>query len=247
MSSSTESNTGLAKIQALFERLFKDTTQKTINISFKELKSKELEENLLYTEAIFKTIEDNSEGNIIPKIKHGRVQLPTLAGQNSAYPIMSDPRPVGIEVYISDPKKLPAYFKIISNNINVTKQKTVLPIEQKHRPEIKLNTGMYIKGKQLLRTGEKSNKKVFNQTDEDLLYFLYYEFLQDEKSCFNLIFLMEKLGKAKGTIKNRIGEINQIIKDGVSIEKNAIPDLIKLEGTRKGYYLNPMLVSKSQK
>ncbi len=110
------------------------------------------------------------------------------------------------------------------------------------KEDITLKTlGIEIKGNYVSKG--KGGFKI-NPTDRQLIDFLHYRFSEEKNWCSEIDVLEKELGKAKGTLKNRIGYINNEIRKIVSgDQKTNIDDFIKYESGR-GYHLNSRFVIK---
>jgi hypothetical protein len=103
--------------------------------------------------------------------------------------------------------------------------------------------GIIIKGNHILKGDEK---KKINVTDKALIYFLYYKSLNNSEECVSLKDLSTsiEINKAEGYIRNRIIEINKLVRQIISKNvKVRIGKFIKKELGR-GYHLNPKILHK---
>lgn len=110
--------------------------------------------------------------------------------------------------------------------------------------EIRLKSlGIKIRGDEILRNDILKEK--LNLTDQKLLYFLYYRFLDNPDECFKVNKIAQEIKKKAGNIKNRITMINKKIGNIIYPNKNKGIIFIKNESNR-GYHLNPtyMIVTK---
>ena len=106
------------------------------------------------------------------------------------------------------------------------------------REEIRLKSyGIKIIGKNIYCKNIK-NKKVFNQTEESLIYFLYIKHINNKDECFNIETLAKELNTSSGYLKNRIINIHKILGKVVSEITPPNIQFIKNEKGR-GYHLNP--------
>lgn len=103
---------------------------------------------------------------------------------------------------------------------------------------IELKTlGIVIEGDYIIYQKRKTQK--INTTDKKLLNFLYLRFTEDRQICSKKGRLAQELGTSEGNVRNRISFINNEIRKIIACGKNNIDDLIKYEGIRRGYLLNP--------
>lgn len=105
------------------------------------------------------------------------------------------------------------------------------------REEIKLKTlGVSIEGKYIYRKGLKG-EEVFTNTEEKLIYFLYFNNKGDH---FNTKTLAEKIGTTAGYIKNIIANIHK--KMGEKISRDNPPKIrLIVSKPKRGYCLNSKL------
>lgn len=110
-----------------------------------------------------------------------------------------------------------------------------------NREEIILRTlGIKIKGNCIFVKKLVNNKKVFDPTEEALIYFLYFKFLKNKEECFSIQTLAKELKTSEGHLKNRMTNIHKIIRKTIS-ENRAIRDNLIKNTFGRGYRLNPRL------
>ncbi|MCX6757611.1 MAG: hypothetical protein NTZ44_01890 [Candidatus Nomurabacteria bacterium] len=103
--------------------------------------------------------------------------------------------------------------------------------------EIDLRTlDIKIQGNYLVYKKKKSQK--INNTDKQIIHFLYYKYMKDKDYCFKKEILAKEFATSMGNIKNRISSINNEIKKLIVKGKTSIDDFIKNE-PKRGYHLNP--------
>ena len=105
-------------IKIILETRLNDTVE-SVYYSFLDLaRLSPLLKNQMGVERAFLIIQENSDRNITFRIRKGRHPLPNLAGQAGVYPELSDPVPVGIEVYVSQWANLDEYFDLILKRLS---------------------------------------------------------------------------------------------------------------------------------
>jgi len=114
------------------------------------------------------------------------------------------------------------------------------------REEISLKTlNIKIQGC-FMSKGKDKPKKVFNSTDEALIYFLYLKSVENKNECFQANCLVVEIEREMGKkteeyIKNRIVLINKFVKELIVKGKTNIDNFIKYERGR-GYHINPKIL-----
>lgn len=96
-----------------------------------------------------------------------------------------------------------------------------------------------IKGNRISNSASKL-KKVFNPTEENIIYFLYYKFLGNPNECFKIPQIAKEFEVSEGNTKNRISNINKVLKNTISKNQHIKIELIKNE-SKRGYHFNPQL------
>jgi hypothetical protein len=104
-------------IYKLLEERLENKNQELVYFSFKELTCEPLLQSHVGIKKIFNLIQNNSAGHISFEIKMGRLRRGDMAGQTGAYPDSTNPLPIGIEIYLSDPKKLKKYFQQVITKV----------------------------------------------------------------------------------------------------------------------------------
>jgi hypothetical protein len=105
--------------------------------------------------------------------------------------------------------------------------------------------GIRIKNNLIIR----GNKKIkINPTDRALIYHLYYKSRSNKEECCSLKDLSEVTGKAEGYIKNRITNINRLIKEIIlkGVQSKIVRFIVNGKNKR-GYHLNPRIIHKKKK
>jgi hypothetical protein len=104
----------LEKIEAVKRILiskFKGSSKESQFISFEELAKEPELRDQMGVKKIFAFVEKISNEAITFEVITKRVEMPSRAGQEGAYPQLSNPIPVGIQVHVFNPEKIESYFK----------------------------------------------------------------------------------------------------------------------------------------
>ena len=229
----------IKKIKEMIQTSIKTPDQETFYFSFELLEKEPLLKDRNGLEKILNIIQSKSNDKISWKIKeeYKFVKGDIRAGDLDPYSRTSATfYPAGIEIHVSDFNKIKEYFNIIFSNLDI-KVKNIIN-KSYLREEIFLsNINIKINGRFISR-GEIKKKKVFDPTEEELIYFLYNQHLNNSNNCFTIQNISKEVNKKEGSIRNRISNVNEEIRNIISVTKKVNILLIKNEKGR-GYRLNP--------